>query len=132
MGTIQDIKSTASGAFTGGISFDSQYNTPTLTSKSQNDYNVPNLDTYNVIVFTSTKDIDLKGIDSSLLTGWNGYIILNGNSSGGKKIKLKKNQNSSTAEYRFNMKDDIDLEPGDFWWIIYNQDQQRWNAQAKL
>ena len=30
------------------------------------------------------------------------------------------------------MKDDIDLEPGDFWWIIYNQDQQRWNAQAKL
>lgn len=132
MGTIQDIKSTAAGIFTGGISFDSQFNTPTLTSKSQNDYNIPDLDTYNVLVFTSTKDIDLKGLDSSDLTGWNGYILLNGNASGGKKIKLKKNNNGSVAANRFNMKDDLDLEPGDFWWIVYNQDQQRWNAQAKL
>lgn len=131
MGTEQKVSGDG-GVFSGGISFDSQYNTPVLTSKSQNDYSIPDLDTYNVLVFTSTKDIDLKGLDSSGLSEWNAFLILNGNSSGGKKIKLKKNQNSSDAENRFNMKDDIDLEPSDFWWIIYNQDQQRWNAQAKL
>jgi len=120
------------GSFIGGISFDSQYNSPLLTTKSQDDYSISNLDTYNVLVFTSDTDIELKGIDSSGLIDWNAYLILNGNSEGGDHIKLKKNKNSSLAANRFFMKDDVTLEPGEFWWIIYNQDEQRWNAQAKL
>ena len=131
MATEQNI-GTEAGSFGGGIAFNSQYNTPTITTKSQNNYSIPNLEAYNVLIFTGSTDIDLKGLDSSGLTEWNGYIILNGNASGGKKLNIKRNQNGSLAGNRFFMKDDINLEPGDLWWIVYNQDQQRWNAQAKL
>ncbi len=119
------------GSLTGGILFDSQYSTPFLTSKSQNDFLVPNLSTYNVICFKGDTDIDLKGLDSSNLTNWNGILILNALDDD-KRLKIKKNQGSSDAENRFEIADDITLENGEFWWIVYNQDRQRWNVQAKL
>ena len=122
---------TGGGTFEGGISFDSQYSTQFLTSKSQNDFVIPNLSDYNVICFKGDTNIDLKGIDSTNLTNWNGILILNALDSD-KRLKIKKNKASSEPENRFEIADDITLENGEFWWIVYNQDRQRWNVQAKL
>ena len=119
------------GSFESGISFDSQYSTQFLTSKSQNDFVIPNLSDYNVICFKGDTNIDLKGIDSTNLTNWNGILILNALDSD-KRLKIKKNKASSEPENRFEIADDITLENGEFWWIVYNQDRQRWNVQAKL
>lgn len=128
---IRNIENITGGDFTSGISFNSQYSTQFLTSKSQNDFNIPDLSTYNVICFKGDTDIDLKGLDSSNLTNWNGILILNALDSD-KRLKIKKNNASSLAANRFEIADDISLENGEFWWILYNQDRQRWNVQAKL
>ncbi len=128
---IQNSDNFTGGAFTSGISFDSQYATPFLTSKSQDDFNVPNLSNYNVICFKGDTDIELKGLDSSDLTNWNGILVLNALDDD-KTLKIKKNKNSSLAANRFEIADDITLENGEFWWIVYNQNRQRWNVQAKI
>jgi len=122
---------TGGGAFESGISFDSQYATEFLTSRSQNDFVIPNLSDYNVICFKGDTDVDLKGIDSTDLTNWNGILLLNALDSD-KRLKIKKNQGSSEPENRFEIADDITLQNGEFWWIVYNQNRQRWNVQAKL
>ncbi len=127
----QIISNNTGGAFESGISFDSQYATQFLTSKSQNDFVIPNLSDYNVICFKGDTDIDLKGIDSTNLTNWNGILVLNALDDD-KTLKIKKNKNSSLAANRFEIADDITLENGEFWWIVYNQNRQRWNVQAKL
>jgi hypothetical protein len=128
---IRNIDNITGGNFTAGISFDSQYSTNFLTSKSQNDFNIPDLSIYNVICFKGNTDIDLKGLESSNLTNWNGLLILNALNND-KRLKIKKNKASSQAQNRFEIADDITLENGEFWWIVYNQDRQRWNVQAKL
>jgi hypothetical protein len=128
---IRNIDNINGGNFTSGVSFDSQYSTNFLTSKSQNDFNIPDLSSYNVICFKGNTDIDLKGLESSNLTNWNGLLILNALNND-KRLKIKKNKASSQAENRFEIADDITLENGEFWWIVYNQDRQRWNVQAKL
>jgi hypothetical protein len=84
-----------------------------------------------VICFKGNTDIDLKGLESSNLTNWNGLLILNALNND-KRLKIKKNKASSQAENRFEIADDITLENGEFWWVVYNQDRQRWNVQAKL
>jgi hypothetical protein len=127
----QIISNNTGGAFESGISFDSQYATQFLTSKSQNNFVIPNLSDYNVICFKGNTDIDLKGIDSTNLTNWNGILVLNALDSD-KRLKIKKNQGGSEPENRFEIADDITLENGEFWWIVYNQERQRWNVQAKL
>ena len=127
MSTEQNIGVEA-GEFGTGIAFNSQYSTPVITSKSQNNYNIPDLGEYNVIVFTSSTDVDLKGLDSSDLTEWNAFLIYNGNTNN-KKIKTKKNNGGSLPANRFL--NDIELKPGEFAWILYDQDRQRFAGQSR-
>jgi hypothetical protein len=117
-----------SSEFNTSLSFNSQYNSPYIAVKSQNDYSIPNLETYNVLIFTGSTDIDLKGLDSSGLTEWSAFLIYNGNTNG-KKVKLKKNQGSSLAENRFLS--DVEIEAGEFAWVLYDQDRQRFAGQSK-
>ena len=93
---IRNIDNITGGNFTAGISFDSQYSTNFLTSKSQNDFNIPDLSSYNVICFKGNTDIDLKGLESSNLTNWNGLLILNALNND-KRLKNKKKQSQFTS-----------------------------------
>ncbi len=127
MATEQNIGIEA-GSFGSGIAFNNQYNTPLITSKNQDDYNIPDLETYNVLIFTGSTDIELKGLDSSGLTEWSAFLIYNGNTND-KKLKLKKNKNSSLAANRFLS--DVEIKPGEFTWILYDQDRQRFAAQSR-
>ena len=116
--------------FGGGLTLDSVHNTATLTTKSQNNFLVTDLQNFNLIVFTSTGDVDLKGLDSSGVNGWQKFVIMNGNTTA-TNLKIKKNNSGSLAANRFLIKDDIIINFGEFYFIIYNQNQQRWNVHAK-
>ena len=127
MATAQNIGAESS-EFNTSLSFNSQYNTPVITSQSQNNYSIPNLATYNVLIFTSTTDVDLKGLDSSGLTEWSAFLIYNGNTNG-KKVKLQKNQGGSLAANRFLS--DVEIKQGEFAWVLYDQDRQRFAGQSR-
>ena len=124
------VDSSSGGVFNGGIVFNSRYTTPVIGS-DQDNYNIPDLDTYNLIDFRSSDDVEITGIDSSDLNNYYAYIFLNGNTNG-KKIKFKKNDSGSSQANRFDMPDDIELEEGQLWWFVYSTDRNRWVAQAKL
>jgi hypothetical protein len=117
-------------AFAGGVCFSAAYETATLTSKSQDDFSISNLENYTVIVFTSTGDVDLKGLQSANVAGWQTFLIVNGNNFDS-KLKIKKNQASSAAANRFFIKDEIEINFGEFYWVMYNPIQNRWNVHAK-
>ena len=120
----------ASGELTSGIIFNSRYTTPVITS-DQDDYSIANLNTYNIVVWRSNKDIDVTGIDSSSLNNYYAYLFINGNTNG-KKVKFKKNDSSSSQANRIDSTNDIELNEGEFWWFVYSTDRNRWIAQAKL
>ena len=127
---VDDNAGGGSGNLTGGLIFNSRFTTPVLGS-DQNNYSITDLDTYNLIDFRSTDDVEITGINSSDLNNYYAYIFLNGNTNG-KKIKFKKNDSGSSAANRFDMPDDIELEEGQLWWFVYSTDRNRWVAQAKL
>lgn len=116
--------------FDGGIVFGSVYNTSTLTN-DQDDFVIPDLNEYTIIVFNSNTNIDITGIDASSLNNTrHAFIFANGTTN--RTIKFKKNDNDSSQVNRFFMDADISIKEGEFWWFMYNPVQQRWNAQAKI
>ena len=124
------IETAANIEFGGAFKLSSVFTTPEITSKNQDDYLIADLFNYNLIVLVSSVEVDLKGLESSTISGWHKITLLNGNASD-IKIKLKKNKNSSAPANRFFMKDDVELKFGEFRDVMYNPTQNRWNVAAK-
>jgi len=131
--TTQTQVFTGTMVWQGGFAFGDNFTTPVLNGNKTN-YNIPDLRDYPIIIWVSSKDVDIKSIvaptkaDSSI--DFQPFVFLNGNSNG-KNFKFKKNSGGDAVN-RFDIQDDVELKKGEFWWFGYNFLTNRWNAQAKI
>ena len=125
-----DIVFNAPVIFESGVAFNSVYLTNIFTG-NQNNLLIPDMKNYTTIIFRSTIDINVTGINATGIVDWNAHIFVNGNSNG-KKFTFKAESASSTASNRFSGANDISLNQGEFWWFIRNVAISRWSAQAKI
>lgn len=117
--------------FESGVVFGNKFTTPILTA-NQNNYSITDMKNYTIIKWRGSNDIDITGINSSGLGNDYAFLFINSNALGGKKFTFISNSGSSTAANRFQMVSNIKLNPGDFWWFVYDVDIHRWLAQAKI
>lgn len=73
---------------------------------------------------TCSSDRDITGMTAAP-QGTVAYIA-NVNPDGGKKLKLKSQDNGSTAANRFALDGDLDVEPGSIVYFVYNTALNRW------
>jgi len=100
-------------------------NPTTLTSNSDN-LTITGIEEAYLVYLTSSTNVKVYGIDSSLITNTQQFIFVNNNTNG-KKIKFENHNNSSSLpQNRFEMSHHVDLRPGDMVAFIYSQVRQRW------
>jgi hypothetical protein len=116
--------------FESGVAFNSVFVTPVLTS-NQDDYNIPNIGTYTTIIWRSSVNITVSGLNATGISDWLATIYVNGNTSN-KWIQFVMDDPGSALVNRYTGDANIRLRSGDFWWFLRNVSLSRWIAQAKI
>ncbi len=100
----------------GGVSFSKEYETATL-SGNYDDFVIPELQKYSVLVFNCSSDVNIKGLDSSNVNDWQVWLVINNSD---KKLKFEYNKGSSLAENRFTGDKNFDIKKNTPSWIVRN------------
>ena len=110
----------------GVILYDNVLMAPTITSDVDNWF-IPGADQINVVGLTSTGNYKITGIIPPYPTKVQQLLIGNLNTALN-NITLQNNSPLSLPQYRFNIRNDIQLQKNDNTQIYYNPTTQRWRA----
>lgn len=136
-GSVQSINfdSGSLTTFSAGIAFGSSASlTPPTITGDTDDYNptgfiVSGTIAVSLLLLSSNNDLDLRGLMAPP-DGKENIIYID--NVGTKKIKLKKEDGSSSAANRFDFKDDWNLDRDRGGCIYYNQNVNRYRLIAKV
>jgi len=140
-----DVTFEGNVTFKGGVLFGNTYKTGILTG-DQTDLLIPEVEKYTILRFTSDRNIDIDSIvappvPDDIEVTERVFVFVNGNNADTDNywIRLTDTSPSPTPENHFDMPADLQIRPGDMWWIKYSYElvggilvPRRWGAQAKL
>jgi len=121
--------SSPSGNLSGVVQLDSSAQIPVTSGSDIDDLNHANLSSGNYLLLNPTNDIELTGITEPSTAIY--QVLFISNISNSKKVKLKNNDSSSSANNRFRLKGDITIEKNMGQIIIYDQSVNRWRSLTK-
>lgn len=124
--TSEGIKWSNDVSFSGTVAFNGEI-TPTALSAHTNNYNPTGISTCNFLRISATGNYDLTGVAAPLTSINQAIYIVN---IGTFSITLKNSSASSTAENRFLLGADKNLQQDEGIMIIYDQTSDRWRAAS--
>lgn len=80
----------------GGVDYSSVYQTPVLDGNYDN-YVITDLQKYSTLVFNSSDDVKIRGLDATNVNPWQSWIVINNSDN---NLKFEYNKGTSLANNR--------------------------------
>ena len=113
-----------SGTISGPIVWNGTLTPATITG-DLDDYSPTGFATANTLRLDTTLDIEITGFDSTGIVDGQVFAVHNIST---KKIKIKKNNNGSTASNRMQIKGDLTIEKDESFLMQYDSTSSRWRV----